>query len=450
MPSRDRADLVPRRRALTARAVGVALALALAAGCSDDRARPAAATVTLPGRGLATSTPSSSTTTTTVPVDTGDGTGMVLTTGPVPSAAEPAGAAAGPTATPSPVPAPAPGPAADPGTPAETPPVEPSAAVGAATAAVPATTEAADDLGAAADVVRHRFIAAGVQPMVAVAGERLMVHYAGGLEPDDALDLARSRGELVARPVLAVDPACELTATVPAAPALDDDGVVWFRDLAQGCLQVGPGLVVPTVEADAVVADGRWSVPVTVPPGAVEPLSELASRCVRADPSCPGGRIAFMVDALVEAAPVARPRSVERPELSLVGPFAESEAKRLAGLLSQPPLARPLRVLVPPVGVRRVTIGAAALVGPATAVLVRFGPDDPEPSDAVYRLAQALAARLGLLGASAGYLVGDDQAGLLTVLVAGAESTDDLQEAIAAAGGVDDRSRMLVTSALVL
>lgn len=437
--------VVPRRRTVTRRAAGAVLALVLAAGCTDDPARPAAANVTLPGPGSTTSSPSSSTTTTTVPVDSGDGTGMVLAAGPVASAAEPAGAAE-PTATPSPVPPPAPVAAA------ETPsaPAEPGAAVGAATAVMPATTGTADDLGAVADVVRRRFIAAGVQPMVAVVGERLMVHYAGGLEPEDALDLARSRGELVARPVLAVDPTCEPAATVPAAPALGDDGVVSFRDLAQGCLRVGPGLVVPTTAADAVVADGRWSVPVTVPAAAVGPLHELMARCVRADAACPGGRIAFVVDALVEAAPVARPRSVERPELSLAGPFAESDAKRLAGLLSQSPLARPLRVLVPPVGVRRVTIGAAVLVGPVTAVLVRFGPDDPEPSDAVDQLAQGLAARLGLLGASAANLVGDDQAGLLTVLVAGAESTDDLQGAIAAAGGIDDRSRMLVTSAVVL
>ena len=116
--------------------------------------------------------------------------------------------------------------------------------------------------------------------------------------------------------------------------------------------RLGPALFTgSTLEgAQAVLEGARWFVRLTVRPGpdGIEKFNEAARLCYNADPACPGtpsvdpitgdptsagGRLAVVLDHVVQSAPFVSAPSYERDEITITGDFNEEEARELALVL---------------------------------------------------------------------------------------------------------------------
>jgi hypothetical protein len=311
-------------------------------------------------------------------------------------------------------------------------------------------TDGQGDPGRLVAELRRRFgIFGSGGVFAATVADRVVIALPG--EPDSAswTILATSVGQLVVRPVLALVPSCLPPASTAAAPTTGGLAVLPFRDPAQGCARVGPGVALGVDHADAFVVRGRWTVDITVTPDGLARLNEMAPPCFAADASCAGGRLAVVLDGTVLAAPLALDSGWTQSDIAIPGPFADVEARRLAALASPTPLAAPPRVIVPMVPVVRRIVGDSTVAGAAVAVLVRYGPNDGKPSAALARLTSGLEVRLRGLGLTAAFLSADDDAGVVTVFAVGADSPSVLGQAVAAAGAIDDASRLVVSSGRV-
>jgi preprotein translocase subunit SecD len=104
-------------------------------------------------------------------------------------------------------------------------------------------------------------------------------------------------------------------------------------------LQLGPvlatGKIVQTAKAD--IPNGVWQVSLTMRGGAngIDKFNEIVAKCYQAaDPTvCPSGRLAIVLDGVVQSAPNINNPSYERDSISITGDFSESEAKDLALVL---------------------------------------------------------------------------------------------------------------------
>jgi preprotein translocase subunit SecD len=121
----------------------------------------------------------------------------------------------------------------------------------------------------------------------------------------------------------------EADATV-ILPGLEDDSLY----------QLGPtlatGRIVKTAAAD--IQNGQWLVSLEMRGGenGIDKFNEIAAKCfVQApDPQvCPSGRLAIVLDSVVQSSPSISEASYEADSISISGSFGESEAKDLALVL---------------------------------------------------------------------------------------------------------------------
>ncbi|HET8619565.1 MAG TPA: protein translocase subunit SecD [Acidimicrobiales bacterium] len=113
-------------------------------------------------------------------------------------------------------------------------------------------------------------------------------------------------------------------------PGLEDDSLY----------QLGPtlatGRIVKTAAAD--IQSGQWLVSLEMRGGenGIDKFNEIAAKCyVQApDPQvCPSGRLAIVLDSVVQSSPSISEASYEADSISISGSFGESEAKDLALVL---------------------------------------------------------------------------------------------------------------------
>jgi preprotein translocase subunit SecD len=121
----------------------------------------------------------------------------------------------------------------------------------------------------------------------------------------------------------------EADATV-ILPGLEDDSLY----------QLGPtlatGRIVKTAAAD--IQNGQWLVSLEMRGGenGIDKFNEIAAQCyVQApDPQvCPSGRLAIVLDSVVQSSPSISEASYDADSISISGSFGESEAKDLALVL---------------------------------------------------------------------------------------------------------------------
>lgn len=131
----------------------------------------------------------------------------------------------------------------------------------------------------------------------------------------------------------APDPGGNLT-----PPGSDDaDEVVVLADQEDNRYQLGPALATGQIvaSADAQLQNGAWSVSLEMKGGAngIDKFNEIAGKCFSADPDCPSGQLAIVLDSVVQSAPQIQDPSYSRDQIQISGNFTESEAKDLALVL---------------------------------------------------------------------------------------------------------------------
>ena len=113
-------------------------------------------------------------------------------------------------------------------------------------------------------------------------------------------------------------------------PGIEDDSLY----------QLGPtlatGRIVKTASAD--IQNGQWLVALEMRSGedGIDKFNEIAASCYDQAPDpqvCPSGRLAIVLDSVVQSAPSINEPSYEADQISISGSFSESEAKDLALVL---------------------------------------------------------------------------------------------------------------------
>ena len=131
----------------------------------------------------------------------------------------------------------------------------------------------------------------------------------------------------------APDPGGNLT----PAGSDDADEVVVLADQEDNRYQLGPALATGQIvaSADAQLQNGAWSVSLEMKGGAngIDKFNEIAGKCFSADPDCPSGQLAIVLDSVVQSAPQIQDPSYSRDQIQISGNFTESEAKDLALVL---------------------------------------------------------------------------------------------------------------------
>ncbi|MFZ9864390.1 MAG: preprotein translocase subunit SecD [Ilumatobacteraceae bacterium] len=139
--------------------------------------------------------------------------------------------------------------------------------------------------------------------------------------------------------------------------------------------QLGPAFATGEVfnsDAQADIIGGGWGVRVTLRSGAsgADLWNVGASKCFSRDTTCPTGRMAIVLDGVVQSAP-----SVNQPSFTggvdITGSFSESEAKDLARVLKSGAL--PVRLQVQAVQTVSPTLGSDSLRAAIISGLIGVG-----------------------------------------------------------------------------
>jgi preprotein translocase subunit SecD len=163
----------------------------------------------------------------------------------------------------------------------------------------------------------------------------------------------------------------------PSMPDPTDPTATVFVQNADGSefFQLGPAFATGEVfnsDAQADIIGGGWGVRVTLRNGAsgADLWNIGASRCFSRDTTCPTGRMAIVLDGVVQSAP-----SVNQPTFTggvdITGSFSESEAKDLARVLKSGAL--PVRLQVQAVQTVSPTLGSDSLRAAIISGLIGVG-----------------------------------------------------------------------------
>jgi preprotein translocase subunit SecD len=140
------------------------------------------------------------------------------------------------------------------------------------------------------------------------------------------------------------------TSTAPEAPAQsgpvqltsrqDDkaDATVTLQGKdGEGVYQLGPALATGQIvsSARAEIPQGQWLVALSMKGGAdgIDKFNEIAAQCNPPSATCPTGRLAIVLDSVVQSAPSINEPSYSKDDITISGSFTEGEAKDLALVL---------------------------------------------------------------------------------------------------------------------
>jgi preprotein translocase subunit SecD len=120
------------------------------------------------------------------------------------------------------------------------------------------------------------------------------------------------------------DDTADATVTLPGK---DDEGV----------FQLGPTLATGQIvsSARAEIPQGQWLVALSMKGGAdgIDTFNEIAAQCNPPSAVCPTGRLAIVLDSVVQSAPTINEPSYSKDDITISGSFGEDEAKDLALVL---------------------------------------------------------------------------------------------------------------------
>src|SRR4029453_8023996 len=102
----------------------------------------------------------------------------------------------------------------------------------------------------------------------------------------------------------------------------------------EGGLHGGPtvrtGQIVSSARAE--IPQGQWLVALSMKGGAngIDKFNEIAGQCNPPSATCPTGRLAIVLDSVVQSAPTINEPSYSKDDITISGSFTEGEAKDLA------------------------------------------------------------------------------------------------------------------------
>ncbi|HET6665310.1 MAG TPA: protein translocase subunit SecD [Acidimicrobiales bacterium] len=105
----------------------------------------------------------------------------------------------------------------------------------------------------------------------------------------------------------------------------------------EGVFQLGPTLATGQIvsSARAEVPQGQWLVALSMRGGAngIDKFNEIAAQCNPPSEVCPTGRLAIVLDSVVQSAPTINEPRYSKDDITISGSFSEGEAKDLALVL---------------------------------------------------------------------------------------------------------------------
>jgi preprotein translocase subunit SecD len=105
----------------------------------------------------------------------------------------------------------------------------------------------------------------------------------------------------------------------------------------EGVYQLGPALATGQIvsSARAEIPQGQWLVALSMKGGAdgIDKFNEIAAQCNPPSATCPTGRLAIVLDSVVQSAPSINEPSYSKDDITISGSFTEGEAKDLALVL---------------------------------------------------------------------------------------------------------------------
>ena len=189
-----------------------------------------------------------------------------------------------------------------------------------------------EDLAFVRDLVRDQLESTGIaEPDVRVEGANVIVDLPGVKDQDEALEAVAVSGIVDLRPVLSQG-VSEITAD-PAAPGavlagIDGSTYALGASAAQGDVFVRKSAGVSLDQT------GNWQVTVDLTDEGNDDWNRLAASCFGGDPTCPSGRLAIVLDNVVQSAPTVNQPSFPGG-VSITGSFTEDEARSLANGLNR-------------------------------------------------------------------------------------------------------------------
>lgn len=105
----------------------------------------------------------------------------------------------------------------------------------------------------------------------------------------------------------------------------------------EGVFQLGPTLATGQIvsSARAEIPQGQWLVALSMKGGAdgIDKFNEIAAQCNPPSQTCPTGRLAIVLDSVVQSAPTINEPSYSKDAITISGSFSQQEAKDLALVL---------------------------------------------------------------------------------------------------------------------
>jgi len=129
------------------------------------------------------------------------------------------------------------------------------------------------------------------------------------------------------------------SAPVQLTPRQDDkaDATVTLAGKDEGVFELGPALATGKIvsSARAEIPQGQWLVALSMKGGAdgIDKFNEIAGQCNPPSATCPTGRLAIVLDSVVQSAPTINEPSYSKDDITISGSFTEGEAKDLALVL---------------------------------------------------------------------------------------------------------------------
>ena len=127
---------------------------------------------------------------------------------------------------------------------------------------------------------------------------------------------------------------------VPLTSRQDDkaDATVTLQGKdGEGVFQLGPALATGQIvsSARAEIPQGQWLVALSMRGGAdgIDKFNEIAAQCNPPSATCPTGRLAIVLDSVVQSAPTINEPTYSKDDITISGSFSEDEAKDLALVL---------------------------------------------------------------------------------------------------------------------
>ena len=187
----------------------------------------------------------------------------------------------------------------------------------------PLTDEVVDDVVASVND-RLQALRIGETFVDPIEDDQLRVRF-GPVDDEDrerVLAVLARRGELAFRPVLA-DERC----SVAGDDALPDTS-------GESCFTLGPVGADETAIAGAepTIANGVWTVSVSLDEEHRDGFDALVAACFTTDATCSQGRLAIVLDGVVQSAPSVGAERIEG-DLFISGDFSETEVRDLTAVL---------------------------------------------------------------------------------------------------------------------